>query len=311
MIKNKSFLSFDGSKICYTTVGFGKKKVFLVHGLLTDRKSWITVFLPLIHKYTFILMENRGFGSSTNESLTNLNIHKDMGHDLHLLSKIVLRENEKAIVAGASMGNAIIWNMTVNFGDEWVEKYICVDHSLALGLPGIEESKVFLKNSDEFWANGNEVSDYVRQNPEYCRSIRLSKAPKHIREKATRAHELVVVKSVLSTTMLSPITNALPKIANVISMIFTDINRTWAGQFVGGRSYDAFRDYRETVKKIQKPMIFFCGKKSMVFDYDWQIKLINENKPGSKVYTFNNSGHDLMQSEMLKFYFCFKEALES
>jgi len=71
MIENKSFKSFDGSKIHYTKIGFGKKKVFLVHGLLTERIFVLPYTLPFLKEYTFILIGLRGHGKSENLSYPN------------------------------------------------------------------------------------------------------------------------------------------------------------------------------------------------------------------------------------------------
>jgi len=312
MIKNKTFKSFDGSKIHYSLIGTGKKKVFLLHGLLQDRLPWVPFCLPLMRKYTFVLLESRGMGFSENKSILSTNVHLDIARDLSILAKKLLVGDEKAILGAVSMGNVPIWYLKENFGSEWVEKYICIDHSLAIQISGVEESIVFTKKSNEFWSHGKFITNYIRENPVYSQSITLLQAPKHIKKRAFAAHKNVVVDSAINAKTYRFFVDLVPDLSNYITMIFTRYNKTWAGQYVAGASYfeENQNDFRDLVKSIDKPMIFFCGKINRAFDYDWQMKLLKENKPEAKVYTFEKSGHDLMFAEPIKFFKCFKEALE-
>lgn len=312
MIKNKTFRSFDGSKIHYSIIGTGKKKVFLLHGLLQDRLPWVPFCLPLMKKYTFVLMESRGMGFSENKSVLSENVLKDISRDLDILSKKVLSKDEKAVLASVSMGNASAWYLKSVAGDDWVEKYICVDHALLVQVEGVEESKIFTKKYDEFYIRGKFVHEYIKENTEYCKTLTMMQLSEEIRNKLIQAHKYAAIDSAISSPRFRIFIDAFPDLSNSIAMFFTKLNTTWVGQTIAGAVYhrEENRDFRNLVKSIDKPMIFFCGKINKAFDYDWQIKLIKENKPESKVFTFEKSGHDLMFAEPIKFLKCFKEALE-
>jgi pimeloyl-ACP methyl ester carboxylesterase len=313
MIRNKSFNSFDGSEIHYSIIGNGKKKVFLVHGLLTDRLTWVPFALLLRNKYTFITLEVRGHGLSENNNVTSYTGHEDCARDLSILASNILdwKNGEKAIVAAISMGNAIAWTMKQKFGDEWVEKYIVVDHSIRIQVPGFPESNVFTSNSEEFWDCANYIAEEIRKNPEYYKRKSLSDTNKEIIKRAKRAHHLVAVESVVKGGRFDLVTKFPSWIVDNAFMVATRLYSTWRSQFIIGSSYRVKSDFQDIVSSITKPMIFFVGKKNRVFDCDWQLKCINEIKPESKVYKFEHSGHELMQAEPIKFLKCFKEALDS
>lgn len=313
MIKNKTFRSFDGSKIHYSVIGTGKKKVFLIHGILQDRLPWVPFCLPLMKKYTFVLMESRGMGFSENKSILSENVLKDMSKDIDILAKRVLSKDEKAVLASVSMGNTPAWYLKSVAGDDWVEKYICIDHSLLVQVEGVEESKIFTKKSDEFFYRGKVLHKYIKENEERLRSTTARQLPTEIRDCLIKAHKNAVIDSAINSPRFRIFIDAFPDLSNSIAMFFTKLNTTWVGQTIAGAVYhrEENRDFRNLVKSIDKPMIFFCGKINKAFDYDWQMKLLKENKPESKVYTFEKSGHDLMFAEPIKFLKCFKEALES
>ena len=311
-VSNKSFKSFDGSKIHYSLIGTGKKKVFLLHGLLQDRLPWVPFCLPLMRKYTFVLMESRGMGFSENKSILSENVLKDISRDLDLLAKIVLSKDERAVLASVSMGNSVAWYLKDTVGDDWVKKYICIDHALAVQVEGVEESKIFTDKSDGFFSRGVFINQYIEENAEYCKTITMMQLPDEIRNKLIQAHKYAAIDSAISSPRLKYIVGMAPNLSNYIAMILTRLNKTWVGQIVAGATYsrEENQDFRDLVKSIDKPMIFFCGKINRAFDYDWQMRLLKENKPEAKVYTFEKSGHDLMFAEPIKFLKCFKEALE-
>jgi pimeloyl-ACP methyl ester carboxylesterase len=315
MIHNKSFTSFDGSKIKYSKIGNGKKKVFLVHGLLTERIIWFPYALLFRNDYTFIIIELRGHGSSENKSYPNIkrNPHIDCAEDLHLLSKIELRKGEKAIVAAVSMGNAVVWSMIDSFGDGWVEKYITIDHAIDSQIPGTPRSNIFTKNSEEFWKIGQEITaDKIRKDTsgQYRDGSVFNLSKKEI-EKAFRAQEIIIVESVLKEGKFGFLTLFPDSIVNIISGVFTKIYWNFSNQFIMGFAYSHRTTYSDVVSNITKPRIFFVGMKNKVFDSSWQLECIQKYAPGSKVYKFEHSGHELMQTEPIKFIKCFKEAMNS
>lgn len=101
-IIQKSFTSFDGTRIGYQTMGTGKKIILLCNGLGGTAITWKLVYDHFGNDYKFICWDYRGLFKSSAPADENRMTIEDHARDLDCLVK--KEKITEAIVGGWSMG---------------------------------------------------------------------------------------------------------------------------------------------------------------------------------------------------------------
>lgn len=310
-METKHFTSFDGSTIVYDVLGKGKKKVFLLHGLMNDRTTWLNIAraLTFFHKdLTVYVPELRAHGRSTNNKFDSLTPFLDIARDIDGLANSVLQEGEKAILVCYSL-SVVPGIMMQKYGlGQWVEKYFILDHPLEF----VKDDPIrtyFWAMGKEFEEKGISVQKYIDENKTYCENLNLEDVPEDYKKQCKRIHEIIVHCS-LYNGRLGFLKN-LGSILNETMMIFSTSFYTKWMQYnsIGSHYFYEELDLGEVLRDSKIPTEFGVGMKNGVFYSDWNIETINKWMPGSKVYKFHHSGHAILTTEPINVYKALKEAI--
>ncbi|KAI8907872.1 Alpha/Beta hydrolase protein [Gorgonomyces haynaldii] len=109
--REKGFCERKGYKIYYEIHGEGPIKIVLLMGLMTSMYSWNPVVEHFAgyqkHKYSCLVLENRGYGYSTSGPWTRYTT-KELAEDVrHVMLKINWTDERSMHLVGISMGGMI------------------------------------------------------------------------------------------------------------------------------------------------------------------------------------------------------------
>jgi pimeloyl-ACP methyl ester carboxylesterase len=98
----------------YEEYGNGEEVVILLHSFLSSSKMWSNNYIPdLMKRYKVYTIDVRGHGNS-NEVKTGCKLQQ-MADDIYQF--VILKNIDKCILAGTSMGGAIAIQFAINFPD--------------------------------------------------------------------------------------------------------------------------------------------------------------------------------------------------
>ena len=108
-------IKLNNIKLYYKEYGDGEEVVILLHGFLSSIKMWANNYVPdLMKGYKVYAIDVRGHGNSNNVKIgCNL---QQMADDIYQF--VILKDIDKCILAGMSMGGAIAIQFAINFPDK-------------------------------------------------------------------------------------------------------------------------------------------------------------------------------------------------
>lgn len=108
-------IELNSIELYYEEYGNGEEVVILLHGFLSSSKMWTNNYIPdLMKRYKVYTIDVRGHGNS-NEVKTGCNLQQ-MADDIYQF--VSLKNIDKCILAGMSMGGAIAIQFAINFPDK-------------------------------------------------------------------------------------------------------------------------------------------------------------------------------------------------
>jgi len=110
-----SKIELNSIELYYEEYGNGEKVIILLHGFLSSSKMWKNNYIPyLMKRYKIYTIDLRGHGNS-NEVKTGCNLQQ-MADDIYQF--VILKNIDKCILAGMSMGGAIAIQFAINVPDK-------------------------------------------------------------------------------------------------------------------------------------------------------------------------------------------------
>ena len=108
-------IELNSIELYYEEYGNGEEVVILLHGFLSSSKMWTNNYIPdLMKRYKVYTIDVRGHGNS-NGIKNGCNLQQ-MADDI--LQFVILKNIDKCILAGMSMGGAIAIQFAINFPDK-------------------------------------------------------------------------------------------------------------------------------------------------------------------------------------------------
>jgi len=108
-------IELNSIELYYEEYGNGEEVVILLHGFLSSSKMWTNNYIPdLMKRYKVYTIDVRGHGNS-NEVKTGCNLQQ-MADDIYQF--VSLKNIDKCILAGMSMGGAIAIQFAIKYPDK-------------------------------------------------------------------------------------------------------------------------------------------------------------------------------------------------
>ena len=108
-------IKLNSIELYYEEYGDGEGAVILLHGFLSSLKMWSNSYVPdLMKRYKVYAIDARGHGNSNNVKIgCNL---QQMADDIYRF--MILKNIDKCILTGMSMGGAIAIQFAINYPDK-------------------------------------------------------------------------------------------------------------------------------------------------------------------------------------------------
>ncbi|UCH66140.1 MAG: alpha/beta hydrolase [Ignavibacterium sp.] len=108
-------INLNNIELYYEEYGNSKDVIILLHSFLSSSKMWLNNYVPdLMKRYKVYTIDARGHGNS-NGVKTGCNLQQ-MADDIYQF--VILKNIDKCILAGTSMGGAIAIQFAINFPDK-------------------------------------------------------------------------------------------------------------------------------------------------------------------------------------------------
>lgn len=272
----------------------------MVHGMLGDWKLWIPFILPILHKYDFIIPDQRGHGKSEMKNDISDICFELIADDIHSVVQAELKDTPFTIVA-YSMGTIASLMMKKVHGWNNVVKYIHIDHSTNFSIENGTDNLIFQEWFHEF----KKIMDYgyekLTTDPGTYRKFRLSDITKDEQQMADDIIRIIAFETTMvGVKEVFPFLKwwmVRPFVRHAINM-----QELMANYMIFGHCYTSNqRDFSPILSTIECPATFFVACKNKLFSKESQLKSIEEHIPGARVVLFERSSHDLLAAEPIKF----------
>lgn len=286
------FVARDGAKLHYYDVGKGPLCVML-HGFGMTAELWLPLVSPLLRKHRFILLSQRGFGRSHDESFVQECIMSQLAEDLSdLLDHLAV---ESCALAGYSMGACASMQYLATVGDARVRRYLQIDQAACTANKDDWEWGVFGPEHASWMASLESLLAAIEPVPV---DARFADLPKALREQVCLAFadffEVAAHKKWLRlgsrAIKFEPVATKFLPTHNW--RVYLHCMKAYASQ-----QYD----FRDALGQVKTPVWNFVGSHSRMYPVTGQLKLQEMVASDVTNVHFQGCGHALPFESPRKF----------
>ncbi|MDH4202194.1 MAG: alpha/beta hydrolase [Phycisphaerae bacterium] len=170
------YADYDGHKVHYQTAGSGSTTIVFIHGWSCDTEFWKYQTPAFRDDYRVILIDLPGHGKS---DAPEIDYTMDAFADA---IKVVLDHSstEKAVVAGHSMGFAVVWRFAIKYPANTAG--VCSVDGFFLRIPDDPEEFATLKQNIDMIKGGLKMPDREAFLTMFLESMYTEKTTPQIRE---------------------------------------------------------------------------------------------------------------------------------
>ena len=286
------FQARDGARLHYHDIGQGPVCVML-HGFGMASDLWRPLVWPLRQQQRFILLSQRGFGRSHQQSFSQDCIMSQLADDLaDLIDHLQLEELR---LVGYSMGACASMLYMSRYGDARVSRYLQIDQAACMALKPDWEWPVF---GPEHQAHMDDLARLTQAMETLPAEAEIAQLPKPARQQICAAFADFI--DVAGNKLWLRSASRLLKLEGLAKIILPTEN--WQIYIQAMRSYyQQEYDFREGIRELQIPIWSFVGSQSRMYPPEGQLRLSQFVKGPVKVVHFKGCGHALPFESPLRF----------
>ena len=283
----------DGESLFVREYGQGQP-VLVLSGLGMLCWQWAAFLYPHRHRFHFIIPEWRGFGTSTQCKIPQLDAISSHWQDVACL--IEQMQLKHVIVIAYSMGATTTMH-GLKYGNfaKHIQAYLHIDQTPKITVDQEWPYGLFADQHHNFKAILQSVSELLVQHPDI---IWLNNLPKDAQQQLASLWLRFIALQNNNPLSLKGFAWALkyPK----LQAIFLPSKRLdYTAWYIRNYLYHD-QDYRDALKQLNCPVTFFSGVQSKLYPIEGQ-SIIAKSLPQAKQIRFEKSGHTPLINEPIKF----------